>query len=70
VVVWVAWRLDRVLDELLECRALADELDEFRNAASPAEHYKLFLLLQELFNCAAIFLVQKLVDLHVSSETT
>ena len=70
MVVWVSWRLNGIVNELLECLALADELNQFRDAATAAKHHKFFLLLKELFDCATFLLVEKLVDLDVSSETT
>ena len=50
VVVWVAGCLDGVIDELLECLTLTDELDKFWDATTAAKHHKFFLLLQELFD--------------------
>ena len=67
MVVGVDRVLDTVLDELLEGTSLADELDELGDAASAAKHNQLFLLKKELFDGAALFLVEQLVDLHVAS---
>ena len=67
VVVGVDRVLHTVLDELLESGPLADELDEFGDAATAAEHNKFFLFEQELLNRAPLLLIQKLVDLHVAS---
>ena len=68
VVVRVGRRVHGILDQLLECPALAHELNEFGNAAAAAKHDEFVLLEQELFNGATLLLVQKLVDLHVASE--
>ena len=59
--------LNCVLYELLECRALAHEFDKLRNTATAAEHDELLLLKKQLFDSAALLLVQDLVDLDVSS---
>ena len=59
--------LNGVCYELLECRALAHEFDQLGNAAAAAEHDELLFLKEQLFNSAALFLVQDLVDLNVSS---
>lgn len=67
MVVGVAGGLNGVVDQFLECLALANELNQFGDAATSAEHNKFLLFLEKLFDCAAFFLVQKLVDLHVSS---
>jgi len=69
VVVGVDGVLDTVLYELLKGAFLADELDEFWDAAAAAEHNQLFLLEKELLNGAALLLVKQLVDLHVASLT-
>lgn len=70
MVVGIAGGLDGVVDQFLECLALANELNQFGDAATSAEHNKFLLFLEKLFDCAAFFLVQKLVDLHVSSVTS
>ena len=67
MVVRVLRVLHRILDQFLECLPLADELDELGDAAAAAKHYQLFLFEQELFNRAALLLVQELIDLHVAS---
>ena len=67
VVVRILGVLDGVRYELLECRALAHEFDKLGNAASAAEHDELFFLKEQLFDSAALLLVQDLVDLYVSS---
>jgi len=70
MVVGIAGSFNGVVDKFLECLALANELNQFGDAATSAEHNKFLLLLEKLFDCAAFFLVQKLVDLHVSSVTS
>ena len=67
MVVRVLRVLHRILNQFLECLTLADELDEFGDAAAAAKHNQLFLFEQELFDRAALFLVQELIDLHVAS---
>lgn len=67
VVVGVAWRLNRILNKFLESRALADKFEKFGDAAATAKHYKFLLLAEKLLDSAAVLLVQKLVDLDVSS---
>ena len=67
MVVRVLRVLHRILDQFLECLTLADELDEFGDAAAAAKHNQLFLFEQELFDRAALLLVQELIDLHVAS---
>lgn len=68
VVVGVAWILNGVLDQFLECLALANEFDQFWDTAATTENHEFFLLHQEFFDGAAIFLVKKLVDFKISSE--
>ena len=67
MIVRVLGVLDGVLDQLLQRVALAHKLDELGNAATAAEHDELLFLKEQLFNSAALFLVQDLVDLNVSS---
>ena len=67
VIVRVHRLLHRVLDQLLECRSLANELNELGDAAATAEHDELFLLEKQLLNGATFLLVQELVDLNVAS---
>ena len=67
MVVRVLRVLHRILDQFLECLPLADELDELGDAAAAAKHYQLFLFEQELFDRAALLLVQELIDFHVAS---
>ena len=67
VVVRILRVFDGVLNQLLERVLLANELDELRVATAAAEHHKPVLFVQELLDGAAILLVQKLVDLDVSS---
>lgn len=67
MIVRVDWRLDGILDELLECPTLADELNELGDAPAAAKHDKFLLLEQELFNGATLLLVQELVYLDVAS---
>ena len=67
MVVRVLRVLHRILDQFLECLPLADELDELGDAATAAKHNQLFLFEQELFDRAALLLVQELIDLHVAS---
>ena len=67
MVVGVDRVLDTVLNELFKSASLADELDELGDAASAAKYNQLFLLKKELFDGAALFLVEQLVDLHVAS---
>ena len=70
VVVGVDGLLDAVLDELLKRALLADELDEFGDATTAAQYDQLFLLEKELFDGAALLLIEQLVDLHVASKTS
>ena len=67
MIVRVEWLLHRVLDQLLECRALADELDQLGDATATAEHDELFFLEQEFFDGTTFLLVQELVDFDVTS---
>ena len=67
MVVRVLRVLHRILDQFLECLPLADELDELGDAAAAAKHNQLFLFEQELFDRAALLLIQELIDLHVAS---
>ena len=67
MVVGILRVLHGVLDELQESWPLADKLDQFRFAASAAEHDELFLLKEEILDRAALFLVEELLDLHVLS---
>ena len=67
MVVRVLWVLHRILNQFLECLALADEFDELGDAAAAAKHDQLFFFEQELFDRAALLLVQELIDLHVAS---
>ena len=67
MVVRVLRVLHRILNQFLECLSLADELDELGDAAAAAKHNQLFLFEQELFDRAALLLVQELIDLHVAS---
>ena len=67
MVVRVLRVLHRILDQFLECLPLADELDELGDAAAAAKYYQLFLFEQELFDRAALLLIQELIDLHVAS---
>ena len=67
MIVGVLGVLDGVLDQFDQRFALADELDELRDATAAAKHGELFLLEQEVLNGAALLLVQELLDLHVSS---
>ena len=59
--------LDRVLDQLLQGFALADEFNELWDAATAAEDYELVFFEEEILDGAALLLVQELVDLLVSS---
>ena len=67
VVVRVLWALHAVADEFFQSCLLADEFDQFWDAASAAQYNQFFLFEQELFNCATLLLTQKLVDLDVAS---
>jgi hypothetical protein len=42
----------------LECLTLANEFDQFGDAAASAKDHKFFLLQQEFFNGAALLLVE------------
>ena len=68
VSLFVEWNFDGVLNQLLQSVLLAHEFDELWLVASAAHDYQLFLLVEELLDGAAIFLVKKLVDLSVSSK--
>ena len=68
MVVWIDGRLDGVLDQFLECSFLADELDEFGDAATTAKHDQLFLLKKEFLDGATFLLIQQLIDLDVASR--
>ena len=70
VIVWVLWALYTVANEFFQSCLLADEFDEFWDAASAAQYNQFFLFEQELFNCATLLLTQKLVDLDVASIVT
>lgn len=67
VIIWVLRVLDGVLDQLLKRSLLTNELDKFGLATSSTENDEPFLFVEELLDCAALLLVQKLVDLYVSS---
>ena len=67
MVVRVLRVLHRILNQFLECLSLADELDELGDAAAATQHDQLFFFEQELFDRAALLLVQELIDLHVAS---
>ena len=67
VVVGVAWVLHGVRDQFFERGALADELNEFGNAAAAAKHHEFFLLQKEFFDRATFLLIEQLVDLDVVS---
>ena len=67
MIVCVLWVLDGVLDKLDECFALTHELNELRDTATAAKHGELLLLKKKLFDGAALFLVEELLDLHVAS---
>ena len=68
VTVFVDWNFHGVLNQLLQRVLLAHEFDELGLIASAAHDDQLFLLVEELLDGAAIFLVKKLVDLSVSSK--
>ena len=70
VIVWVLWVLYAVADEFFQRCLLADEFDEFWDAASAAQYNQFFLFEQELFDRATLLLTQKLVDLDVASIVT
>ena len=67
VIVWVLRSLHAVGDQLLQSRLLADEFNEFWNAATTAEDDQFLLLKKELLDRATLLLIQELVDLHVAS---
>ena len=67
VIVGVLWVMYAVADEFFQSCLLADKFDQFWDAASAAQHNQFFFLEQELFDCATVFLRQKLVDLDVAS---
>ena len=69
VVVGVLGVLHRVLHQLLQGAPLTHEFYQFRNAATTAEDCKFFLFQKKLFDSAAFFLVEELLDLHVSPTT-
>ena len=67
VVVRVAGSLNWVLDQLLECSALTNEFDQFRDGTAAAKHDEFFFFKQKFLNGTSFLLVQKLVDFHVAS---
>lgn len=68
VVVGVAWILDGVLDQFLECLPLANKFDQFWDTAATTENHEFLLFHQEFFDGASIFLVKELVDFEISSK--
>ena len=68
VVVRILGLLDAVLDQFLERGLLANELDQFWNAATSAQHNEPLLLEKQLFDRAAFFLVEKLINFYVASR--
>ena len=67
VVVGIFGMLDRVLDQLLQGFALADEFNELGDAAAAAEDDELVFLEEQILDGAALLLVQELIDLLVTS---
>ena len=56
VVVWVLRGLHAVADELFKRGLLADEFDQFGDAASAAQYDQFFFLEQEFLDRAALLL--------------
>ena len=67
MVVGVARVLDGVLNQFLECRALADELNQLGDAPAAAQSHQLVLLEEQLLDRATFLLIEDLVDLSVAS---